>query len=276
MPLNHNQQGRQPNSPLITESRDCSAVAIYAATIFYHPFLSSHHQHHHGLQLTLSVTALRYLSLGQDASREEVRTTSATAVYEVARPILQGCHAIPTKLKILLDRALSALAQEEVLMIVSGCGWQLDDYQRGYKLKVTYPPLLSLPPLACFCNPRTLAMTHNGQGLHAEMDPNDQLGQFSYFITHSPLFLRQPLGQFLCIPISLLFALIKRRGAQPYGQRLSLREQLVAQSCNNLPIAPSSIHPWICSPVSQEAGLPSDSTFCCKTANFNSAPARAP
>ena len=80
--------------------------------------------------------ALRYLSLGQE-QREEVRITSATAVYEVARPILQGCHAIPTKLKILLDRALSALAQEEVLMIVSGCGWQLDDYQRGYKLKVT-------------------------------------------------------------------------------------------------------------------------------------------
>ena len=146
------------------------------------PFLPNHHQHHHGLQLTLSVTALRYLSLGQDSSREEVRTTSATAVYEVARPILQGCHAIPTKLKILLDRALSALAQEEVLMIVSGCGWQLDDYQRGYKLKVTYPLFTS----ACwFCNPRTLAMTHNGQGLHAEMDPNDQPGQFSYFITHT-------------------------------------------------------------------------------------------
>ena len=74
-------------------------------------------------------------------------------------------------------------------MIVSGCGWQLDDYQRGYKLKVTYPPFLSLPPAFWFCNPRTLAMTHNGQGLHAEMDPNDQPRQFSYFITHSPLFL---------------------------------------------------------------------------------------
>jgi len=81
---------------------------------------------------------LRYLSLGsgqQDSMKEEQKSTSATAVYEVARPILQGCHAIPTKLKILLDRALSALSQEEVLMIVSGCGWQLDDYQRGYKLK---------------------------------------------------------------------------------------------------------------------------------------------
>ena len=63
--------------------------------------------------------------------------------------------------------------------------------------------------------------------------------------THSPLFLSEPLGQFLCIPISLLFALIKRRGAQPYGQRLSLREQLVARSCNPPPRADStfsSIH----------------------------------
>ena len=85
------------------------------------------------------LSALRYLSLGagqENQMKEEGKSTSATAVYEVARPILQGCHAIPTKLKILLDRALSALAQEEVLMIVSGCGWQLDDYQRGYKLKV--------------------------------------------------------------------------------------------------------------------------------------------
>ena len=66
----------------------------------------------------------------------DTRPTSGTAVYEVARPILQNCHAVPTKLKILLDRALSSLNQEEVLMIVTGCGWNLEDYQRGYKLKV--------------------------------------------------------------------------------------------------------------------------------------------
>ena len=162
MPLNHNQQGRQPNSPLITESRDCSGN-LGCNHILPSPFLSNHHQHHHGLQLTLSVTALRYLSLGQDSSREEVRTTSATSVYEVARPILQGCHAIPTKLKILLDRALSALAQEEVLMIVSGCGWQLDDYQRGYKLKVTYPLFTS----ACLVL----------QSPHARYDPQWALGR---------------------------------------------------------------------------------------------------
>ena len=86
------------------------------------------------------MTALRYLSLGavqQDAVKEQSEMTTAASVYEVARPVLQGCHAIPTKLKILLDRVLSALKQEEVLTIISGCGWQLDDYQRGYKLKVS-------------------------------------------------------------------------------------------------------------------------------------------
>ena len=102
------------------------------------------------------VSALRYLSLGsgqqtnaQQPSESkpavdpaaasaalDTRPTSGTAVYEVARPILQNCHAVPTKLKILLDRALSSLNQEEVLMIVTGCGWNLEDYQRGYKLKV--------------------------------------------------------------------------------------------------------------------------------------------
>ena len=102
------------------------------------------------------VSALRYLSLGSGQQTNaqqpsetkpavdpaaasaalDTRPTSGTAVYEVARPILQNCHAVPTKLKILLDRALSSLNQEEVLMIVTGCGWNLEDYQRGYKLKV--------------------------------------------------------------------------------------------------------------------------------------------
>ena len=95
-------------------------------------------------------SALRYLSLGsgtgaqqaagptadKPAAAADPRPTSGTAVYEVARPILQTNHAVPTKLKILLDRALASLGQEEVVMIVTGCGWNLEDYQRGYKLKV--------------------------------------------------------------------------------------------------------------------------------------------
>ena len=96
-------------------------------------------------------SALRYLSLGsgtgaqqaagptadKPAAAADPRPTSGTAVYEVARPILQTNHAVPTKLKILLDRALASLGQEEVVMIVTGCGWNLEDYQRGYKLKVS-------------------------------------------------------------------------------------------------------------------------------------------
>ena len=105
---------------------------------------------HRTLMLTStlsSFSALRYLSLGGGAvggqqpevSREDGRTkqTSPANVYEVAKPILQGCHAVPTKLKILLDRALSVLCQEEVVMIITSCGWHLEDYQRGYKLKVS-------------------------------------------------------------------------------------------------------------------------------------------
>ena len=105
--------------------------------------LQCHYNAGSTLVLTSSVSALRYLSLGgaaqPEVSREEPRTkqTSPANVYEVAKPILQGCHAVPTKLKILLDRALSVLSQEEVVMIITSCGWHLEDYQRGYKLKVS-------------------------------------------------------------------------------------------------------------------------------------------
>ena len=104
-----------------------------------------------------------------------MRLTSATAVYEVARPILQGCHAIPTKLKILLDRALSALAQEEVLMIVSGCGWQLDDYQRGYKLKVTSRAPPHFHPVLQAAHAR---YDPQWRGHMVRMDPNDRWANF--------------------------------------------------------------------------------------------------
>ena len=45
--------------------------------------------------------ALRYLSLTSSEQPEQVKAENseltATAVYEVARPILQGCHAVPTR-----------------------------------------------------------------------------------------------------------------------------------------------------------------------------------
>ena len=40
------------------------------------------------------------------------------------------------KLKMLLDRLFSLLGPEEVNSVLRGLGWTLQDYQRGYILKV--------------------------------------------------------------------------------------------------------------------------------------------
>ena len=61
---------------------------------------------------------------------------TGTAVFSVARRILEGSHAVPTRLKILLDRAMEGIPAEERRLILTTCGWDLQDYLRGYKLKV--------------------------------------------------------------------------------------------------------------------------------------------
>jgi len=60
---------------------------------------------------------------------------TGTAVFTVARQILEGSHAVPTRLKILLDRAMEGIPGEERRLILTTCGWNLEDYLRGYKLK---------------------------------------------------------------------------------------------------------------------------------------------
>ena len=57
-------------------------------------------------------------------------------VIDVASLILQGFHAVPVKLKMLLDRLFSLLAPEEITAVLRGFGWSIQDYQRGYILKV--------------------------------------------------------------------------------------------------------------------------------------------
>ena len=49
---------------------------------------------------------------------------------------LQGFHAVPVKLKMLLDRLFSLLNPEEITAVLRGFGWTIQDYQRGYILKV--------------------------------------------------------------------------------------------------------------------------------------------
>ena len=69
-----------------------------------------------------------------------------TAVLTLARSILAGSHAVPTRLKILLDRAFDRLSSEERNIILTACSWNYEDYLRGYKLKVNifYFPLIYL------------------------------------------------------------------------------------------------------------------------------------
>jgi len=64
-------------------------------------------------------------------------TVSPTAAFDVASLVLYGTHAVPVRLKILLDRLFSALREEEVIQILKGYGWSMDDYRRGYMLKVS-------------------------------------------------------------------------------------------------------------------------------------------
>ena len=43
---------------------------------------------------------------------------------------------MPVKLKMLLDRLFSLLNPEEITALLRGFGWTIQDYQRGYILKV--------------------------------------------------------------------------------------------------------------------------------------------
>ena len=66
-----------------------------------------------------------------------VEAVSSPIVFDEASLVLYGTHAIPVRLKILLDRLFSVLNQEEVAEILKRFGWSLEDYQRGYILKVS-------------------------------------------------------------------------------------------------------------------------------------------
>lgn len=57
-------------------------------------------------------------------------------VFDVASLALYGCQALPIRLKILLDRLFSVLPPEDVVQVLTGFGWTLEDYARGYILQV--------------------------------------------------------------------------------------------------------------------------------------------
>ncbi|XP_070849819.1 zinc finger protein basonuclin-2 [Chaetodon trifascialis] len=56
-------------------------------------------------------------------------------VFDLSSLVLYGAHAIPVRLKILLDRLYSVLTPEQVSHILHTLGWTLGDYVRGYMLQ---------------------------------------------------------------------------------------------------------------------------------------------
>ena len=69
----------------------------------------------------------------------EMDQVSLTDVMDIAGLILYDTEATPIRLKVLLDRLLSALSHDQVLHILSAYGWTYEDFCRGYKLQVCEP-----------------------------------------------------------------------------------------------------------------------------------------
>lgn len=69
---------------------------------------------------------------------QRVRSEDSGHVLDMASLMLRRMNAVPIRLKILLDRLLSTLHHERVQAILHQCGWDYDDYARGYKLQVTF------------------------------------------------------------------------------------------------------------------------------------------
>lgn len=59
-------------------------------------------------------------------------------MFETMSMALLGCHAIPTRIKILLDRIWSSSRlQVDLTQFLLSFGWTLQDYTRGYMLTVS-------------------------------------------------------------------------------------------------------------------------------------------
>lgn len=56
--------------------------------------------------------------------------------FDIASLMLFGTHALPVRLKILLDRMLCTLEHEELVKLLLAFGWTYEDYSRGYILQV--------------------------------------------------------------------------------------------------------------------------------------------
>lgn len=111
-----------------------AAAAVSAASS---PSSVNQHQHHVMAAAAAAQAAQQQSQQNQPPSSFGVEAVSPNIVFDVASLVLYGTHAIPVRLKILLDRLFSVLGQDDVIQILKGYGWTLEDYQRGYILKVS-------------------------------------------------------------------------------------------------------------------------------------------
>uniref|UniRef100_A0A3Q3D240 Basonuclin zinc finger protein 1 n=1 Tax=Hippocampus comes TaxID=109280 RepID=A0A3Q3D240_HIPCM len=79
--------------------------------------------------------ALSKLKLHHMYQNGQVEIVHSNVVFDICSLMLYGTQAIPIRLKILLDRLLSVLKQEEVIKILNALDWTLQDYIRGYVLQ---------------------------------------------------------------------------------------------------------------------------------------------
>ncbi|KAK3553952.1 hypothetical protein QTP70_017147, partial [Hemibagrus guttatus] len=83
----------------------------------------------------VNCTSLDKLSTQHLYHPSQVEIVQSNVVFDISSLMLYGTHALPVRLKILLDRLFSVLKQDEVLHILHGLGWTLRDYVRGYILQ---------------------------------------------------------------------------------------------------------------------------------------------
>ena len=62
---------------------------------------------------------------------------TGNTLFDIASLMLFGTHALPVRLKILLDRLLCALEHDELVNLLHAFGWTYEDYSRGYMLQVS-------------------------------------------------------------------------------------------------------------------------------------------
>ncbi|XP_057686736.1 zinc finger protein basonuclin-1-like [Corythoichthys intestinalis] len=79
--------------------------------------------------------ALSKLKVHHMYHNSQVEIVHSDVVFDICSLMLYGTHAIPVRLKILLDRLFSVLKQEEVIKILNALEWTLQDYIRGYILQ---------------------------------------------------------------------------------------------------------------------------------------------